>query len=61
VLHSHSSAVAATATAAFHSLQGFQLHYAVNFLAHFALTQHLLPSLLEQRACMIVVSSILHT
>jgi NAD(P)-dependent dehydrogenase (short-subunit alcohol dehydrogenase family) len=23
--------------------QGFELHYAVNFLDHFALTQHLLP------------------
>jgi NAD(P)-dependent dehydrogenase (short-subunit alcohol dehydrogenase family) len=42
-------------------LQGFELHYAVNFLGHFALTQHLLPSLLEQRARVVVVSSILHT
>jgi NAD(P)-dependent dehydrogenase (short-subunit alcohol dehydrogenase family) len=42
-------------------LQGFELHYATNFLGHFALTQHLLPSLLEQRARVVVVSSILHT
>jgi NAD(P)-dependent dehydrogenase (short-subunit alcohol dehydrogenase family) len=41
--------------------QGFELHYAINFLGHFALTQHLLPSLLEQRARVVVVSSILHT
>lgn len=43
------------------SPQGFELHYAVNFLGHFALTQHLLPTLLEQRARVVVVSSILHT
>jgi NAD(P)-dependent dehydrogenase (short-subunit alcohol dehydrogenase family) len=42
-------------------MQGFELHYAVNFLGHFALTQHLLPTLLEQRARVVVVSSILHT
>jgi NAD(P)-dependent dehydrogenase (short-subunit alcohol dehydrogenase family) len=35
-------------------LQGFELHYAVNFLGHFALTQYLpgmaVASLLEQRS-----------
>jgi NAD(P)-dependent dehydrogenase (short-subunit alcohol dehydrogenase family) len=30
-------------------LQGFELHYVVNFLGHFTLTQHLLPSLLERQ------------
>jgi NAD(P)-dependent dehydrogenase (short-subunit alcohol dehydrogenase family) len=42
-------------------LQGYELHWATNFLGHFALTQHLLPSLLEQRARVVVASSILHT
>jgi NAD(P)-dependent dehydrogenase (short-subunit alcohol dehydrogenase family) len=31
-------------------MQGYELHWATNLLGHFALTQHLLPSLLEQRA-----------
>ncbi|KAF8061130.1 ENV9 [Scenedesmus sp. PABB004] len=43
------------------SPQGFELHWATNFLGHFALTQHLLPALLDARARVVVVSSILHT
>eukprot|EP00775_Hariotina_reticulata_P007691 gene7691-7891_t len=43
------------------SPQGFEIHYATNFLGHFALTQHLLPSLLEQHARVVVVSSMLHS
>jgi NAD(P)-dependent dehydrogenase (short-subunit alcohol dehydrogenase family) len=43
------------------SPQGYEIHYATNFLGHFALTHHLLPSLLEQRARVVVVSSVLHT
>lgn len=42
-------------------MQGYEIHYATNFLGHFALTQHLLPSLLEQRARVVVVSSMLHS
>jgi NAD(P)-dependent dehydrogenase (short-subunit alcohol dehydrogenase family) len=41
--------------------QGFEIHYATNFLGHFALTQHLLPALLPQKARVVVVSSILHS
>lgn len=41
--------------------QGHELHYATNFLGHFALTQQLLPALLDARARVVVVSSILHT
>jgi len=41
--------------------QGFEIHYATNFLGQFALTQHLLPALLPQKARVVVVSSILHS
>lgn len=43
------------------SPQGHEIHYATNFLGHFALTQHLLPALLPQKARVVVVSSILHS
>jgi NAD(P)-dependent dehydrogenase (short-subunit alcohol dehydrogenase family) len=43
------------------TLQGFEIHYATNFLGHFALTQHLLPAMLPQKARVVVVSSILHS
>jgi hypothetical protein len=43
------------------SPQGYEIHYATNFLGHFALTHHLLPALLDQRARVVVVSSVLHT
>jgi NAD(P)-dependent dehydrogenase (short-subunit alcohol dehydrogenase family) len=42
-------------------MQGFEIHYATNFLGHFALTQHLLPVMLPQKARVVVVSSILHS
>jgi NAD(P)-dependent dehydrogenase (short-subunit alcohol dehydrogenase family) len=42
-------------------MQGFEIHYATNFLGHFALAQHLLPALLPQKARVVVVSSILHS
>jgi NAD(P)-dependent dehydrogenase (short-subunit alcohol dehydrogenase family) len=51
----------AAAAAAASVDQGFEIHYATNFLGHFALTQHLLPALLPQKARVVVVSSILHS